>query len=56
MNENLTINKKVVAIDIVLENCQGMHFSIDDFISIMFFFYGHIIILVQPKFLCADPR
>lgn len=34
MNENLMIDKKVVAIDIVLENCQGMHFSIDDFTSV----------------------
>ena len=31
MNKDLMIDKKVVAIDIVLENCQGMHFSIDDF-------------------------
>lgn len=34
MNKNLMIDKKVVAIDIVLENCQGMHFSIDDFKTI----------------------
>lgn len=34
MNKNLMIDKKVVAIDIVLENCQGMHFSIDDFSNI----------------------
>ena len=34
MDENLNISENVVAIDIVLENCQGMHFSIDDFENI----------------------
>ncbi len=31
MNENLTVNKNVVGVDVVLENCQEMHFSIEDF-------------------------
>ena len=31
MDENLAFNKRVVGIDIVLETCQGIHFSIDDF-------------------------